>query len=103
MATATVLSTGLFLLSPLVTWSENSLRAVTVECFFLKPCWWSARLMDSVRGFRMIDSRILAAGERREIGLWLFPLLAGFPGLSIGMILAVFHRCGIIPELTDKL
>ena len=73
-------------------WLTMELRAVVVDMPFLKPCWCSTRLeAASIGPCRQLSSN-LAAGERREIGLWLEPSSCGFPGFRRGMILAVFQR-----------
>ena len=46
----------------------------------------------------MVDSRILAKGERRAMGLYEVCWLGSLLGLMIGMILAVFHEEGMIFE-----
>ena len=53
---------------------------------FLKPCWWSAREIDSWRGARIMLSRILTAGHSREMGRKLCPWSAGLLGLRSGII-----------------
>ena len=68
IATTTVLSTGLRRLRPVVMWEVSSWRAVAVECFFRKPCWWDENGMELEISGRRIASRIFAGGERSEIG-----------------------------------
>ena len=46
----------------------------------------------------MVDSRILAKGERRAMGLYEVCWLGSLLGLIMGMILAVFHEEGMIFE-----
>ena len=44
------------------------------------------------------DSRTLAKGERRAIGLYEVCWLGSLLGLMMGMIFAVFHEVGMIFE-----
>ena len=46
----------------------------------------------------MVDSRILAKGERRAMGRYEVCWLGSLLGLMIGMIFAVFHEVGMIFE-----
>ena len=46
----------------------------------------------------IVDSRILAKGERRAMGLYEVCWLGSLLGLMMGMILAVFHEEGMIFE-----
>ena len=46
----------------------------------------------------MVDSRILAKGERRAMGLYEVCWLGSLLGLMMGMIFAVFHEEGMIFE-----
>ena len=46
----------------------------------------------------IVDSRTLAKGERRAIGLYEVCWLGSLLGLIMGMILAVFHEEGMIFE-----
>lgn len=71
--------------------------------FLRNPCWCSASVMLSVIQGNKIDSRSLATGESKEIGLNDLESLASFPGLSNGMILAVFHMSGMASVLSERL
>ena len=51
----------------------------------------------------MVDSRILAKGERRAMGLYEVCWLGSLLGLSIGMTLADFHMVGMILEFMTLL
>ena len=44
-------------------------RAVTVECFVRKPCWWLGGVMLFVICGRSIFSSVLAMGDSRDMGL----------------------------------
>ena len=52
---------------------------------------------------RISASKILAAGERSDIGLKLEPSSAGLPGLSRGIILPVFHMDGMVVVFRHRL
>ena len=60
---------GFFVLKPAVIVLLIWWRAVVVECFFLKPCWNVWVSVCSVMKGTTSFSRVLAMGERREIGL----------------------------------
>ena len=47
-------------------------------------------------GSSNIFSRIFAAGDSNETGLYDGPSSADFPGFNSGIILSTFHRYGII-------
>ena len=57
----------------------------------------------SVMYGRIVFSRVLAIGERSEIGLYEEPWLESLFGLRIGLILAVFQIWGIAHSLTERL
>jgi hypothetical protein len=54
------------------------------------------------RGRRSL-SRILAAGQRSEIGLKEVLTAAGFPGLAIGIANAFFYMTGMSASPTKRL
>ena len=65
---AAVRDGGFGSLNPCATVVESGSRAVVVECMDLKPCWVGlAGRTDRVG--RISFSRILLAGQRREMGL----------------------------------
>ena len=98
IATSAVLCGGLFLLKPATIGSIIECSAVVVECFFLKPCWcWYIGRCGLII-VRMVDSRILARGEGRAMGLYEVCWLGSLLGLMMGMIFAVFHEVGMIFE-----
>ncbi len=66
--TSIVLLGGAFWLKPLATVFVMFCRAVTVECWALKPCWKSSCGRFCVRDGRIVFSRHLARGERSDIG-----------------------------------
>ena len=72
------------------------IAASSVECFFLKPCWCSANVIDSCRVGRIILSSNLAGGDKSEIGLKLVPSSVGLLGFNSGIIRAVFHLSGMM-------
>ena len=74
-----------------------------VEYCCLKPCWWVVFGMFCVMCGRIIFSSILAIGESREMGLYEVPWFGSLFGFGIGMILAVFHICGMMLRLSDRL
>jgi len=44
----------------------------------------------------IIFSSVLAMGDRREIGLYDGPSVLSLCGLGIGIVLALFHMCGML-------
>ena len=103
MATTTVYyvhCAGFCLLIPLVTWSEISSRAVAVECSFLKPCWWGARLMAALGVW--FQAVLLLDRVVRLVCSWVLGLLVLF-GLSRGIILPTFHISGELTLFTALL
>ena len=78
-------------------------RAVVVECSFLKPCCVCVFGMFSVMWGSMIFSKVLAIGDRRDIGLYEVPSSGFLFGFRIGTIFASFHISGIELELRDSL
>ena len=78
--------------------------AVAVECLRLNPCWCGGMIMLFVMCGRMIYfSSVLAMGESNALGLFDVPSVASLPGLGIGIILAIFHVCGIVLVLSERL
>ena len=51
---------------------------------------------------RMIFSRVLAIGERREIGLYEVKRWMSLSGFGIGVMFAVFQMQGMIFVLTER-
>ena len=41
-------------------------------------------------------SSVFAMGESSAMGLYNVPRVVSLPGLGIGIILAIFHACGIV-------
>ena len=68
-AIVTVLWGGFCLLKPCVMVLFMVWRAVTVECFVRKPCWWLGGVMLFVICGRSIFSSVLAMGDSRDMGL----------------------------------
>ena len=67
-ATITVLAGGLFSLKPLMIVLFMLWSAVVVECFCLKPCWYSLFGMFCVMWGSMTFSSVLAIGDSSDIG-----------------------------------
>ena len=76
---------------------------MVVECLALNPCWVLLTGKERVRKGRISFSRILAAGQRREMGRKDLPWTAGLPALRIGMMMAVFQMEGMVAELMERL
>ena len=51
---------------------------------------------------RMIFSSVSAMGESSDMGLYDAPRVVSLPGLEIGIILAIFHVCGILFVRRDQ-
>lgn len=68
-AATAVLAGGFFLLNPSAIEAVISYKAEVVDLPLVKPCWhgWFGKCSDRVG--RMILSKTLIAGERREMGL----------------------------------
>ena len=77
-------------------------RAVVVEWKGRNPCDGEG-LRASVREGRKRRSRTLAAGHKREIGLYDVPWSEGLPGFGIGITSAVFQIAGMTASLTERL
>ena len=101
--TRRVLFAGFFSLKPPATDSTNSCRAVTVECFDLKPCWMSGTGRCVVRVGSRTRSRILIAGHRSDTGRYEVDSSAGLPGFSSGIILDDFQMSGMVLVVSDRL
>ena len=65
---AIVLLGGFLSLNPDTVLAASGIRAETVECLGLKPCWEGRVLSASTMDGRIRLSKILAAGHNREIG-----------------------------------
>ena len=78
-------------------------RRVVVECRARNPCCVGERGMCGVMFVRISLSSILTGLGRRDIGLYEAGSVGVLLGLSIGMILAVFQRLGMLLLLTEKL
>ena len=52
---------------------------------------------------RNIFSGVFAMGESNAMGLYDVPRVVSLPGLEIGIILAIFHVCGIVFVLRERL
>ena len=74
-----------------------------VKCLCLKPCWCGGMIMLLVMCGRMIFSSVFAMGESSAMGLNDVPWVVSLPGLGIGIILAIFHVCGIVFVLRGRL
>lgn len=75
---------------------------MVVEWRVLKPCWCFTSGMLFVTYGSMTFSRVLAIGDRRDIGLYEVPMEASLFGFGIGMILASFHICGMVLVLRER-
>ena len=80
-AIVTVLWGGFCLLKPCVMVLFMVWRAVTVECFVLKPCWCLGGVMLFVIYGRSIFSSNLAMGDSSEMGLYDVPSVLSLLGL----------------------
>ena len=98
IAVRTVLWGGLFWLKPFMMGSMIEWSAVVVECFVLKPCWCESAGRWGLIMVWMVDSSILARGERRAMGLYDVCVLGSLFGLRMGMILAIFQLVGMMLE-----
>jgi len=95
-ATATVCCGGCRLLKPVVIMLFMLCRAVVVECLVRNPCWCGGEVTLSVMCGRIIFSSVFAIGESSAIGLYDVPIVGSLLGLSMGIVLAVFQRCGML-------
>ena len=82
-------------LKPLATACVRGRSAVVVEWFARKPCCVGETGRAIVSSGRRRRSSTLAAGQRREIGLYPDPELTGLPGFGIGTMIARFQMDGI--------
>ena len=86
-------------LKPLATACVRGRSAVVVEWCARKPCCVGDIGRAIVSSGSMRRSRTLTAGQRRDIGLYPDPELAGFPGFGIGTITARFQIDGMLAWL----
>ena len=91
------------MLKPLAMRWDKGRSAVTVEWPGLKPCWETDVVRACVRYGSKSRSRILAAAQRREIGLYDVPFSFGFPGLGMGMMVEFFQMAGMVALAIEML
>ena len=102
-ATVAVQLAGLFWLNPTAISFTIGSKAVDVERKGRKPCCdWEGGSASVIKG-RISLSRTSMAGHSREIGRYEVLWLGGLPGLSMGMILAIFQIARMSAWLTEKL
>ena len=78
-------------------------RAVVVEWRARKPCWFGDNSKASVHEGRMRRSSTFMQGESSEIGRYDVLSFTGLPGLSTGIIIALFQMAGISALETERL
>ena len=94
---------GLAWLKPLVIMWVRGSRAVVVDHKGLKPCCECTGFRCSSRRGRRSLSSTFTRGEMREMGWYEVPSSAGFPGLGMGMMSAIFQIAGKVAVATDRL
>ena len=67
---------------------------MVVECWARNPCWVSERGRVLSSGRRSL-SRILTAGQRRDMGRYPDPEVADLPGFGTGTIIEFFQIEGM--------
>lgn len=68
-----------------------------------KPCWWLAGGNEEFICGRMSASSTLAAGHRREIGLYEAASASFLPGFSKGIMVDFFHMAGMLQLAKEEL
>ena len=76
--------------NPFIMVCEIFVRAVVVECNFLKPCWYEGKLIRGVILLRISFSISLLRVDSKEMGRYDEGLFGSLLGLSLGIMMPFF-------------